>query len=219
MGNTIAPPVLTDAQREQLAALATRLELGPRTTIYREGMPAEHLFVIGSGIVKTFRDLPSGARHIAAFWFARDLFGMADAGKYAYSTQTVTAVTLHRIPVDTLTEALLDDGRLQFQFLLKVAQEIREAQRMRVALTRRDAPGKVAAFFDMLEREAGATDAGTEIAVPMTRSDIAGFLGLSPEAVSRATRELERRRLVAIPNRQTVRILDRARFERLLARI
>jgi CRP/FNR family transcriptional regulator len=217
MGNAIAPPALTDAQRDQLSALATNVELGPRAPIYREGALAEHVFIIGSGIVKTFRDLPSGARHVAAFWFARDLFGMADAGKYVYSTEAVTAVTLHRIPVDALMEVLLGDGRLQFQFFLKVVHEFREAQRMRVALARRDAPGKVAAFLDMLERQAGTTD--REIAVPMTRSDIAGFLGLSPEAVSRATRELIRRRLVAIPDRHTVRVLDRARFDRLVAKL
>jgi CRP/FNR family transcriptional regulator len=219
MGNAIAPPVLTDAQRDQLSALAMSLELGPRTPIYREGTRAEHVFIIGSGIVKTFRDLPSGTRHVAAFWFARDLFGLADAGKYAYSTETVTAATLHRIPVDALTDALLGDGRLQFQFFLKVVHEFREAQRMRVALARRDAPGKVAAFIDMLDRQGAATEPDREIAVPMTRSDIAGFLGLSPEAVSRATRELVRRRLVAIPNRHTVRVLDRARFDRLVAKL
>jgi len=53
----------------------------------------------------------------------------------------------------------------------------------------------------------------------MTRSDIADFLGLSPEAVSRATRELTRRRLVGISDRHTVRILDRTRFDLLVSKI
>ena len=128
-------------------------------------------------------------------------------------------MTLYRIPVNELKAALLEDGHLQFQFLVKVTHEFREVQRQKVALTRRDAVGKVATLFNMLERQAGDAGVTDTVAVPMTRSDIADFLGLSPEAVSRATRELTRRRLVAIPDRHTVRILDRTRFDLLVAKI
>ena len=218
-GDASATPLLTDAQREQLAALATRLELQPRATIFREGTPAAHVFINSSGVVKSFRDLPSGKRRITSFWFSGDVFGLAERGKFVYTTQAVTAVTLYRIPVNELKSALLEDGHLQFQFLVKVTHEFREVQRQKVALTRRDAVGKVATLFSMLERQAGDIGVADTVAVPMTRSDIADFLGLSPEAVSRATRELTRRRLVAIPDRHTVRILDRTRFDLLVSKI
>ena len=218
-GDATATPLLTDAQREQLAALATRLELQPRATIFREGTPAEHVFINSSGVVKSFRDLASGKRRIVWFWFSGDVFGLAERGKFVYTTQAVTAVTLYRIPVNELKPALLKDGHLQFQFLVKVTHELREVQRQKVALTRRDAVGKVATLFSMLERQAGDIGVADTVAVPMTRSDIADFLGLSPEAVSRATRELTRRRLVAIPDRHTVRILDRTRFDLLVSKI
>jgi CRP/FNR family transcriptional regulator, anaerobic regulatory protein len=71
----------------------------------------------------------------------------------------------------------------------------------------------------MLERQAGDVGVADTVTVPMTRSDIADFLGLSPEAVSRAIRELTRRLLVAIPDRHTVRILDRTRFDLLVSKI
>jgi CRP-like cAMP-binding protein len=207
-----ARPILTEAQREQLAALATRVELRPRVTIYRAGTPSEHVFVIGAGVVKTFRDLPSGKRRIVAFWHPGDVFGLAERGKYSYSAQAVTAVALHRIPRAPLKDALLKDGQLQFQFLVKVTHAFREAQRQKIALMRRDALGKVATFFHMLEQQAGDAATGDRIVVPMSRADIANFLGLSAEAVSRATRELERRRIVAIPDLHTIEILDRTRF-------
>jgi CRP-like cAMP-binding protein len=218
-GDASATPILTDAQRELLAGMATRVEVPPRVTIYREGTPADHLFVIGSGLVKTFRDLPSGRRRIVAFWYPGDVFGLGERGKYAYSVQTVTPSTLYRIPRAPLKEALLKDGHLQFQFLIKVTHEFRQAQHQKIALMRRDAVGKVATFFSMLEEQARDTALGDDIAVPMSRSDIANFLGLSAEAVSRATRELVRRRLVAIPDLHSVRILDRVRFELLVSKI
>jgi CRP/FNR family transcriptional regulator len=217
-GDVSAEPILTEAQRAKLATLATRLEVTPRVTLYREGTPADHLFVVGSGMVKTFRDLPSGKRRIVAFWYQGDIFGLAERGKYVYTAQTITASTLYRIPRAPLKDALLKDGHLQFQFLLKVTHEFREAQRQKIALMRRDAVGKVATFFSMLEQQIGEPTATDDIAVPMSRSDIANFLGLSAEAVSRATRELVRRRIVAIPDLHNVRILDRARFALLVSR-
>ncbi len=219
LGDAGPAPLLTDAQREQLRALATVLEIRPRGIVYREGAPAGHIFIGGSGIVKIYRDLPSGKRRIVTFWTSGDIFGLAEKGKFVCTAQAVTPVTLHRIPMDALKQTFLEDGSIQFQFLIKVTQEYREIQRQKIALTRRDAIGKVATFLDMLQRQVGDGTRADSIAVPMTRSDIANFLGLSLEAVSRATRELTRRRLVAIPDRYTVRILDRTRFDQLVSKI
>ncbi len=157
-GTLAAAPLLTDAQREQLRALATVLEIRPRGIVYREGAPAGHIFIGSSGIVKIYRDLPSGKRRIVTFWTSGDIFGLAEKGKFVCTAQAVTPVTLHRIPMDALKQTFLEDGSLQFQFLIKVTQEYREIQRQKIALTRRDAIGKVATFLDMLERQAGDWD-------------------------------------------------------------
>jgi CRP-like cAMP-binding protein len=208
--------LLTSRQRRQLAAIATRLCLRPRMTIYEAGSPARWVFINDSGVVKSFRDLPSGKRRVAAFLFARDIFGLAESGRYLNTAQTVTEVTLYRFPIESLEQTLRADGNLQFQFLLKITHELREAQRLAVALTRRDAAGKVAMFLSMLERQNPGTDPASPIAVPMSRSDVAAYLGLSLEAVSRATSELVRRRIISTPDRHSVRIVDRARFDRLV---
>jgi CRP-like cAMP-binding protein len=206
----------TKAQRRQLAALATQLDLPPRTVIYREGTTAGWIYIGASGVVKVFRDLPTGLRQIYAFWFPEDIFGLAERGKYIYTGQAITKVRLYRIPLDTLHPALLNDARLQFHFLCKAAHEYREAQRQKIALTRGDAVVKVATFISMLERR--STDVGETggIAMAMSRSDIANYLGLPQEAVGRAFRELKRRRVIALPDRHTVRVADRAKFDRLV---
>jgi CRP-like cAMP-binding protein len=208
--------LLTNRQRQQLAAIATRLRLRARMTIYEAGSPARWVFVNDSGVVKTFRDLPSGKRRIATFLFARDIFGLAENGRYVNTAQSITEVALYRFPVESLEQALRADGNLQFQFLLKVTHEIREAQRLAVALTRRDAAGKVAMFLSMLERHNPGRDPASPIAVPMSRSDVAAYLGLSLESVSRATSDLTRRHIISVPDRHSVRIVDRARFDRLV---
>src|SRR5258705_541033 len=74
--------LLSEDQRQQLLRHASVRIVQPRTVIYRAAAPADSVFIIGEGVVKSFRDLPSGRRRIAAFLFARDLFGLAKAGHY-----------------------------------------------------------------------------------------------------------------------------------------
>jgi len=209
--------LLTPAQRRRIAAIATTLQLPPRATIFRAGTAAEHVFINGGGVVKTVHELASGKRQINAFWFPRDIFGLAENGRYVYTTFAVTPVTLYRVPVDALRRELLADAHLTLQVLTKITYVLRESQRQKLLLIRKDAIGRVAMFLKMLERQAGARS--DTIALPMSRSDIANYLGLTLEAVSRATRKLRALGLVSLPDRNVARILDRAGFEQLVARI
>jgi CRP/FNR family transcriptional regulator, anaerobic regulatory protein len=217
IGGSNSVRLLSKAQRQLVAAIATRVRLRPRALIYRENTPAGWVYTIASGVVKSYRDLPSGKRRIAAFLFPEDIFGLAENGRYINTAQVVTEVRLYRIPIDALQALFVQDGGLQLQFLCKVTHALRQAQRQKIVLTRRDAAGRVAMFLSMLEGR--ATDAGvtSTVNVPMSRSDIASYLGLSLEAVSRATAMLTRRRTLEFADRHTVRILDRCRFDRLVA--
>ena len=85
-------------------------------------------------------------------------------------------------------------------------------------INRRDAVGRVAMFIAMMANQAASTD-GQEVPLPMARSDIADFLGLSLESVSRSASELERSGLVKVENRHLARILDGARMSKLAAAV
>ena len=217
---TTATELLTERQREALVRIGTRLRLPSRMVIYREDVPADWVFAVVEGAVKSYRDLPSGKRTIGAFLFAKDLFGLAENGKYVATTQAITRVTLYRLPIDALTELLMHDPALQFQFLAKVTHELRDAQRRAILINRRDAVGRLAMFITMMRGElqhVAATD--REVPLPMSRSDIASYLGLSLESVSRAAAELERRGIVEFESRHLARILDPARLAKLSAAV
>ncbi len=214
-----APQQLTDRQRADLATIATRLRLPARFTLYHEAGPARWLFVVAEGAVKTFRDLPSGKRRVANFLFRGDVFGLSENGLYVNTAQTITRVMLHRLPLDTLTDLLRRDAELQFKVLCKVTHELRKAQRRAIVVGRRDAAGRLAMFLVMIGTNLdAAAEAGT-IALPMSRSDIADYLALSLEAVSRASAELERRKLVKFESRHLVRVLDAKRLGALAAAV
>ena len=207
-------PLLTDSQRMRLAAIATRVRVAAREVVYREETRASSVFIIAEGVVKAFKDMPSGRRWVTAFLFPADVFGLAENGLYVRTAQAVTSALLYRFDVNVLIETLKSDGELQFKFLCKLTHELRESQRQAIAIGRKDAIGKIAMFIRQLQREPHASG---DIALPMTRSDIASYLGLSLESVSRATRSLERRGVLCFPNRHTVRIIDPAQFERIEA--
>jgi CRP/FNR family transcriptional regulator len=212
--------LLTDHQREILRQIATRLELPARAVLYREGTSRRYIYICADGVVKSYRDLPSGKRRIATFLFSTDVFGLAENGSYVHTTQTLNPAVVYRFDVDELSELLRRDGELQFQFLCKVTCELREAQRHAILIGRRDAIGRLAMFLLMLRRnQPAAADRPTAIALPMSRSDIADFLGLSLEAVSRASSGLVRRGLIAFESRHLVQILDPAGLSKLAAKL
>lgn len=207
---------LSDRQRADLARIGLRIRLPARMMVYREDSPAEWVFAVAEGSLKAFRDLPSGKRIIGAFLFPRDLFGLAENGRYLNSAQTITRATLYRLPVRELLALLKHDPELHLHFLAKVTHELRESQRRAILINRRDAAGRLAMFVAaMRERSPQVPATDDAIPLPMSQSDIAGFLGLSLETVSRAARELERRGIVTFPGRHAARIVDPARLARL----
>jgi CRP-like cAMP-binding protein len=206
--------LFSDTQRQQLLRQAVVRDFRARTIVYRADSPAEYVFIIGDGVVKSYRDLPSGRRRIAAFLFARDLFGLAESGRYVNTVQTITPVRAYALHIDALTELFAHDPDIEFSFLCKMVHVLREAQHHNIIVGRRDAMGRLAMLLRLLRKQDPARNL-REIAVPMSKSDIANYLGLSLEAVVRATRRLELQGIMEFVGRHQVRILDHSRFEAL----
>jgi CRP-like cAMP-binding protein len=213
-GRPIKSLVLTTAQRDALTRIAMRQRLPPRTVVYRAGDEARWVFAIGEGAVKSYRDLRSGRRLIACFLFGRDLFGLAEDGRYVNTVETLVRTTVYRLPTEDLAALLKQDGGLQLVFLSKLTHELREAQRRATLIARRDAAGRLAMFISQMGERLDR-DATGSVPLPMSRSDIAGFTALSLESVSRAAAQLERRHLVAFDGRHRAKIIDQAGFARL----
>jgi CRP-like cAMP-binding protein len=169
------------------------------------------VFNIIAGMAKSCRSLPGEGRHIVSFLFPDDLIGLAEGGRYVNSTEAITAVSGYRIPVTALEARLRKDSALEFEVICKLCHELREAQRH--AFSRNRALSKIGLFLQMLEsyQEARGEGAG-QVYLPMSRSHIGDYVGLSPEAVSRSFRALASRGVIVFRDRRHVKIADRARF-------
>jgi CRP-like cAMP-binding protein len=207
--------LLTPKQRQQLLSIATKLTIPKGQIIYRRGTPGVWLYFCQDGIVKTYRDLPSGARRVTAFLFAHDMFGLAEAGRFVNTAQAVTQVIAYRVAKDTLAAVLQQDAALEYHFLSKLTHELRSSQRRAMMLGRRDAAGRLAMFLILMRRNFPEPSATDIIRLPMSRADIAAFLGQSQEAISRAAAQLTKLGIVRFQGRHVAKVLDPGRLEHL----
>ncbi len=208
--------LLTVEERARLSAIASTVRFKKGAEIYREGERAVAVFTVISGVVKIYGTLPDETERIGAFLFVDDVFGLAEEGKYVNSARAVTAVTAYRLPVPALKIRLEKDADLEFHVICKLCHELREAQRHAFLLGHRNALARLAMFLQLLERhQAARGESATELHLPMNRSDVADYIGMSLEAVSRSFRTLASRGVIAFGDKRNVKILDRVRLEAL----
>jgi len=208
--------VLTPRQRQEIASLATEVSYGPRAIVYREHAPESFLFVCREGALKSYRELRSGKRRVMTFRFPGDLFGLAEDGRYVNTVQAITPTKCYRIPIEPLKAKLRQDAELQYQVLCRVTHELREAQRRSIMLGHRAASGRLAMFLKLLQKTL-APDTPATIPLPMSRSDIANFLSVSLESISRATGRLVKQGVIAFRGAHEVRVVDQRQLDELAA--
>ena len=208
---------LTTRQREELTRIAARQKLPPRYVIYTSGDPARHVFAVGDGVVKAYRELENGNRIVIAFHFARDLFGLEKNGRYVNTLQAVTPVTVYRLPIQEFVTLLKHDQDLESKFFAKAIHELHEVERRAIIVHRRDAKERFAMFLALMgDRQEAPIGSGKDIPLPMTRRDIADYLGLSLEAVSRTATDMERKGILRFKNRNLVEIVLPGRMVKLI---
>jgi CRP-like cAMP-binding protein len=208
--------LLSDAERAQLATISSIVRFKKGETIYTGGAPAGAIFNIVSGIVATWKTGSDGAEHIVAFLYPGDLIGLSEQGRYENSARALTPVTAYSLPVPALRRRLSQDASLEFHVIAKLCHELRQAQRHALLLAEKHALSKLAMFLQLQEHlQASRGEPTAEVYLPMDRSDIAKYIGMSLAAVSRGFGALTNRRIIRKRDRRHVKIVNHKRLERL----
>jgi CRP/FNR family transcriptional regulator len=193
----------------RLNAIVVQKHLDAGEMLFLEADPADSLFVITDGSIKLYKMLADGRRQITGFLFRSDFLGLAFRERYAYSAEALSPTTVCRFPKDRL-EALLDEFPEMERRLLSIASnELASAQDQMLLLGRKTAEEKLASFLWILSRRAALKELdGETIDLPMTRMDMADYLGLTIETVSRSFSALKRKEIIAFTTPQRMQILD-----------
>jgi CRP-like cAMP-binding protein len=208
--------LLSNGERARLAVISSVLRFKKGAEIYREGDDASAVFNIISGVVKAYTQGPGQDELVNAFLFPQDIFGLAQEGHYVNSTKALMPVTAYRIPIDALRNQFSTDAALEFHVIAKLCLELRQAQRHAFVLASKHTAARLTLFLQMLEQlELARGKPVDEIHLPMSRSDIAEYVGVSLAAISRTFRTLTTRGVLEVRDRQHVKIIDRRAFEKL----
>lgn len=207
---------IPDADIARLAAVAVVMDAAPGTTFVDEGEPASSFFNITRGTAKLFKLLPDGRRQITGFVTVGHFLGLAVSDTYAFSAEAIDHVRYCRFSRPRL-RAVLDDFPLMEKRLLEVASnELVAAQEQMLLLGRKTARERLASFLAMQSREGVACGhPRTRFVLPMTRGDIADYLGLTIETVSRTLTKLRAEGLIDIPSSTEVVVRSPAALQRL----
>lgn len=208
--------LLSEDERARLSTIASIERFAKGQEIYRAGSHSDAVFNLISGIVKTYRPTADGndGDHISTFLFPQDVLGLSEEGCYTNSARAISSVIAYKLPVEALRRQLSNDAALELHVIVKLLQELRQTQRHALLLTERHAVSRLAMFLQLMEQlQAARSEPTAEIHLPMGRSDIADYIGMSLAAVSRAFHDMTTRGVIQSRDRQHVKVLDRAAFE------
>ncbi len=181
--------------------------------IYGENEPAEYLYKVVSGAVRTYKVLNDGRRQIGAFYLPGDIFGLEVGGEHTFSAEAVADCKVLVIKRSALVALASRDNEVARQLWAMAAAELQRAQ-AHIMLLIKTAQERVAGFLlEMAARNSGAN----EVELPMSRQDIADYLGLTIETVSRTLTLLENSGAIVVPTSRRIVLRSRGALSRLNA--
>jgi CRP/FNR family nitrogen fixation transcriptional regulator len=181
--------------------------------IYGDAEPADYLYKVVSGVVRMYKILSDGRRQIGAFYFPGDIFGLESGDQHASSAEAIGDVTVLIFKRSAVLARAARDSDIARELWEITARALDRAHDHMLLLIK-SAQERVASF--LLEM-AGPATGSNEVALPMSRQDIADFLGLTIETVSRTISQLENVHAIALSSSRRVALRNRAMLSRLTA--
>jgi CRP/FNR family transcriptional regulator, anaerobic regulatory protein len=201
-----------DEDIARLAELAVVTEVAPGRTFIEEGDPADSFFNLTAGSAKLFKLMADGRRQITGFVARGHFLGLAVSSTYAFSAEAIEPVRLCRFSRPRMFRLLGDFPALERRLLDRAATELVAAQEQMLLLGRKTARERVASFLLAQSAAGSCGRARLNLHLPMGRSDIADYLGLTIETISRTLSRLRGEGLIEIPSATTVVIRDLVRL-------
>lgn len=173
--------------------------------IFAEDESAEYIYKVESGAVRLSKLLSDGRRQIGAFYLPGDIFGLEAGEVHAFSAEAIVDAQIVLVKRSALVAEAVRDGEMARQLWGQTVSHLQRAQSHMLLLGRKNAQERIAAF---LMEMAGRQESSGTVDLPMSRQDIADYLGLTIETVSRTLTQLERDGLISIPVSRRIMLND-----------
>lgn len=207
--STLDVPALADLRNQ-----GGQVHLVPGQPLFHQGDRADCVFSLTSGVVKLYAVLPDGRRQVVAFHFPGEFIGFSESGDYLCTAEAVSAATLCRFDAARFASFAGKRRELAQSLHHRLIHELAAAQTRIVQLGRATARERLVCFLHDVHRRAQAGAAGLRdvIHLPMRGADIADYLGLTKETVSREFTALRRSGIIRPRPGKQLEITDMARM-------
>ncbi len=189
--------------------LGLPIEFGLDAKIYGEGEPANFIYELVDGSVRTVKALSDGRRQIGEFYFPGDIFGLDQGDGHSFSAEAVVQSAVRVIDRWKLIRMAEHDGELARQLLIMIGDQLSRAQNHALMLIE-TAQERVSRFLLEMEKRISI---GNFINLPMSRQDIADYLGVTIETVSRTFTSLQTDAAIMVPTRRGVVLRRRSTLQ------
>jgi CRP-like cAMP-binding protein len=206
--NRVAP---RQALAQSMQLMGAIMSYARNTEIFGENEPAEYVYLVISGAVRTYKILNDGRRKIGSFYFEGDIVGLQFEDTHSLSAEAVNDAKVLVVKRSAMTGLAARDSSVGQEMFALASRELRRAQG-HVVLLVKSAQERVASFLLEMAHRRGTGDV---IELPMSRQDIADYLGLTIETISRTLTGLEGKAAIDVPNARRVVLRDRTALRRL----
>jgi CRP/FNR family transcriptional regulator, nitrogen fixation regulation protein len=201
----------TEPLHQSMQLMGATMSYPRNTEIFGENEAADYLYKVVSGAVRTYKILSDGRRQVGGFYRPGDIFGLEFADEHTLSAEAISDTKVLVIKRSALNALAGRNASVASQLFTLTARELRRAQD-RVLLLIKSAQERVAGFLlEMAQRSSG----GNAIDLPMSRQDIADYLGLTIETVSRTLSSLETAATIEVPTSRRIVLRNRSALCRL----
>lgn len=204
-------PATTNSLDDAMEMMGAAMLFQRNAEIFGEGEPAEYLYKVVGGAVRTYKILSDGRRQIGGFYLPGEVFGLEGGNEHTFSAESVTEARVLVIKRSALFALAARDSDIARQMWTMTSGELLRLQNHVLALIKTAKERVVGFLLEMAKR----TPSGNRIDLPMSRQDIADYLGLTIETVSRTLTQLENTAAIALPNARCFELRDRAALGRL----
>jgi CRP/FNR family nitrogen fixation transcriptional regulator len=189
------------------------MSFGRNGEIYGEGEPADFVYKVISGTVRTYKVLADGRRQIGAFYLPGDVFGLEVGEEHSFSAEAIAATKVLVVKRSALMNLALRDGNVARELWTLTGRELARVQEHILLLVKTAQERVVGFLFEMSARR----PAGDLVELPMSRQDIADYLGLTIETVSRTLTNLEHEAAIELPNSRRIVLRNRPALKQMHA--
>jgi CRP/FNR family transcriptional regulator, nitrogen fixation regulation protein len=201
----------TDALDQSMQLMGAIMTYPRNSEIFGDNESADYLYKVVSGSVRTYKILNDGRRQIGGFYMPGDIFGLEFADEHTLSAEAITDTKVLVVKRSAITALAGRDASVARQLFRLTGRELHRVQD-RILLLIKSAQERVASF--LLEMSGRVSDANA-IELPMSRQDIADYLGLTIETVSRTLTSLEDSAAIEVPTSRRIVLRNRPALSRM----